>query len=64
MKDWQKFLLPILLSLTVGAYGISIIPRIERNERGIDRLIELVLEMKEDISYIKAQLEEHVDSSN
>lgn len=57
-KDWKKVLIPLavtaFLSITAAVYGYSIMPRIHRTEQGIDRLIELVMEIREDLAEIKA----------
>jgi len=61
--DWKKLLIPLIvtaaLTVTSTIYGISILPRINGNERGIQYLIELVMELKEDVADIKATLREH-----
>lgn len=73
MQDVKKWLIPLivgsLLSIAVGVYGISIIPRVEGNERGIEKLLDIILDMqrnmatKEDIKEVKQLIKDH-DSSN
>lgn len=57
-QDWKKILIPLVitgfLSITAAIYGYSIMPRIHRTEQGIDHLIELVMEIREDLAEIKA----------
>jgi hypothetical protein len=74
--DWRKILIPLVLtaalSITATVYGISIIPRIENNERGIFKLVEMVLEVrkematKEDIRELRVLIKEEMrdDSSD
>jgi hypothetical protein len=74
--DWRKILIPLVLtaalSITATVYGISIIPRIENNERGIFKLVEMLLEVrkematKEDIRELRVLIKEEMrdDSSD
>lgn len=68
MTDWKKILIPLaitaFLTVTAAVYGIAILPRIARNERGIDTAIELLWELKDDVGEIKADLRAHEARTN